>query len=180
MRDILQSRYLRRRVAHKQLARTSLIYLTCVYSSLNNVLISLYIIFLTHIYMLPVCDRLQRLQNRAGRIITFSDYNRRSVDILRDLRWDSLEQRRSKQLAISVFKSLNNLYPESLKNVFKPTSGVHSYNVRGASNNVFVPRPRTEAAKRAFSYRGAVMWNGLENMLKDEVNLNSFKSALSF
>ena len=60
------------------------------------------------------------------------------MDILRDLRWDSLEQRRSKQLAISVFKSLNNLYPESLKNVFKPTSGVHSYNVRGASNNVFV------------------------------------------
>ena len=101
-----------------------------------------------------LCDRLQRLQNRAGRIIKFCDYNSRSVDILRDLRWDSLEQRRSKQLAISVFKSLNNLYPESLKNVFKPTSGVHSYNVRGASNNVFVPRPRTEAAKRAFSYRG--------------------------
>ena len=24
------------------------------------------------------------------------------------------------------------------------------------------------------------MWNGLENVLKDEVNLNSFKSALSF
>ena len=48
-------------------------------------------------------DRLQRLQNRAGRIITFSDYNRRSTDILQDLRWDPLEQRRSKQLAISVF-----------------------------------------------------------------------------
>ena len=64
--------------------------------------------------------------------------------------------------------------------MFKPTSEVHSYNVRGASNNVFVPRARTEAAKRGFGYRGAVMWNGLENMLKDEVNLNSFKSALSF
>ena len=124
-------------------------------------------------------DRLQRLQNRAGRIITFSDYNTRFVDILQHLRWDTLEQRRSKQLAISVFKSLNNLYPESLKNMFKPTSGVHFYNVRGASNNIFVPRPRTEAAKRAFSYRGAVMWNGLENVLKDEINLNSFKSALS-
>ena len=101
-----------------------------------------------------LCDRLQRLHNRAGRIITFSDYNRRSTDILQDLRWDPLEQRRSKQLAISVFKSLNNLYPESLKNVFKPTSGAHSYNVHGASNNVFVPRPSTEAAKWAFSYRG--------------------------
>ena len=39
----------------------------------------------------------------------------------------------------------------------------------GASKNVFVPRPRTEAAKRALSYRGAVMWNGLENVLKDEI-----------
>ena len=46
--------------------------------------------------------------------------------------------------------------------MFKPTSGVHSKNVQGASNNIFVPRPCTEAAKRAFSYRGAVMWNGLE------------------
>ena len=39
---------------------------------------------------------------------------------------------------------------------------------------------RTEAAKRAFSYGGgggAVMWNGLENVLKDEINLNSFKST---
>ena len=126
-----------------------------------------------------LCDRLQRLQNRAGRIITFSDYNTRSADILQDLRWDTLEQRRSKQLAISVFKSLNNLYPESLKNMFKPTSWVHSYNVRFASKNIFVPRPRTEAGKRAFSFRGAVMWNGLENVLKDEINLNSFKSALS-
>ena len=46
------------------------------------------------------CDRLQKLQNRAGRIITFSDYNTRSADILQDLGWDSLEERRSKQLAI--------------------------------------------------------------------------------
>ena len=126
-----------------------------------------------------LCDRLQRLHyDMAGGIITFSDYTTRSVDIL-DLRWDTLEQRHAKQLVISVFKSLNNLYPESLKNMFKPTSGVHSYNVRGASNNIFVPRPHTEAAKRAFRYRGAVMWNGLENVLKDEINLNSFKNGPS-
>ena len=27
---------------------------------------------------------------------------------------------------------------------------------------------------------GAVMWNGLENVLKDEINLDYFKSSLSF
>ena len=56
-----------------------------------------------------------------------------------------------------------------LKNFFKPTSRVHSLNVRGASNNGFVPMPRTEAAKQAISYRGVVMRNGPENVLKDEV-----------
>ena len=38
-----------------------------------------------------LCDRLQRLHyDRAGRIITFSDYTTRSVDIL-DLIWDTFE-----------------------------------------------------------------------------------------
>ena len=118
-------------------------------------------------------DRLQRLQNRAGRIITFSDCNTRSADILQDLGCDTLDNRCSKQLAISVFKYLNNLYPESLKTCSNRTSRVHSYNIRGASNNVFVSRPPTEAAT------GGQSWNGLENELKDKINLHSFKSALS-
>ena len=101
-------------------------------------------------------DKLQRLQNKAGRLITFSDYSIRSADILLDLGWDTLEQRRSKQLAISVYKSMNGFYPEGFKNMFTPTSRIHSHNVRGSSNSLFVHRPRTEAAKRAFSYRGAV------------------------
>ena len=32
-----------------------------------------------------LCHRLHRLQKRAGRIITFGDYNTRSADILQDL-----------------------------------------------------------------------------------------------
>ena len=39
-----------------------------------------------------LCDRLQRLQNMAGRIITFSEYKTRSADIPQDLGWDTLEQ----------------------------------------------------------------------------------------
>ena len=76
------------------------------------------------------------------------------MDKLQDLGWDTLEQRRSKQLTTSVLKSLNNLHPEGLKNMFKPTSRLHSCNVRGSSNSVFVPRSRIDAALRAFSYRG--------------------------
>ena len=57
---------------------------------------------------------------------------------------------------------------------------MHSYKyVQGASNNIFVPRPRTEAAKRVLAIGGSQLWSDLENELKDEINLKPFKSALS-
>ena len=62
-------------------------------------------------------DRLQKLQNRAARIITFSGYEHRSTDILNDLGWETLEQRRAKQLAVGVYKSINNLLPVGLKSL---------------------------------------------------------------
>ena len=81
--------------------------------------------------------------------------NREQKQLLISCVWLFLGQRLSnKLLTRSVFKSLSNLYSEGLKNILKPTSRIHFYNVRGALNNVFVPRPHTEAAKWAFSFRG--------------------------
>ena len=36
-----------------------------------------------------------------------------------------------------------------------------------------------EATKRALNYREAATWNGLENNVKAELNLNCFMSALT-
>ena len=41
-------------------------------------------------------NRLQKLQSRAARIITFSGYEHRSTDDLNDLGWETLEKRRAK------------------------------------------------------------------------------------
>ena len=38
-----------------------------------------------------LCQKLQKLQNRAARTITKSDNDIRSADILRDLGWENLE-----------------------------------------------------------------------------------------
>ena len=86
---------------------------------------------------LSVCqsERLQKLQNRSARLITFSDLNVRSSTLLGDLGWDSLEQRRSKQLAIILFKTLHNLSSTRLNNILKATSSVHSHNLRNSKYN---------------------------------------------
>ena len=123
-------------------------------------------------------ERLQKLQNRAARLITFSDLNVRSSILLGDLGWDCLERRRSKQLAINLFKALHNLSPIRLTSIFKTTSSVHSHNLRNSKHNLFVPRPSTEAGKRSFQYRGSVLWNSLPLSAKTQPTLGSFKSSL--
>ena len=88
---------------------------------------------------MPV-ERLQKLQNRAVWIVTYSDFNSRSLRLLDDHGWDTLEQRRAKHLAVVLFKTVNDLFPARLNNIFKNTSGVHSHNLRSSYHNRFVPR----------------------------------------
>ena len=50
-------------------------------------------------------QKLQKLQNRAARVITKSTYDTSAKPLLNSLNWDDLATRRKKQLLISVFKS---------------------------------------------------------------------------
>ena len=49
-------------------------------------------------------DKLQKLQNRAARIITRADYSIRSSDVLNSLEWSNLEERRKRHLLVKMFK----------------------------------------------------------------------------
>ena len=57
-------------------------------------------------------DKLQKLQNRAARAITQSNFDT-SSSYLRNLPgWDDLSTRRDKQLSIAMFKTLNGFFPK--------------------------------------------------------------------
>ncbi len=58
--------------------------------------------------------QLQRMQNRAARIITGSDYYTRSSEILRSLNWINLEDGRAIQLKKLMYKTTNNMVPSYL------------------------------------------------------------------
>ena len=58
-----------------------------------------------------LADKLQKLQNRAARILTFSNYDVRSSVLLDEVGWESLEYVRLKQLAVTIYKIHNNLSP---------------------------------------------------------------------
>ena len=122
-------------------------------------------------------DKLQTLQNRAARVITSSNYEIRSVEILKKLNWENLETRRSKQLAVLMYKIINEKTPNYLTRIFTNTNSVHTHNLRNSKHNIFVPRPNTEAGRNSLHYRGAVLWNSLSNDMRNKLSLNTFKNS---
>ena len=56
-------------------------------------------------------DRLQKLQNRAARVLTFSRYDAYANRLFRQLNWKDLSTQFQIQKALMVHKSLNDLVP---------------------------------------------------------------------
>ena len=106
-----------------------------------------------------IADKLRKMQNRAARIIAFSNYEVRSSFLLNELGWERLEHVRLKQLAVTMYKIHNDLSLSHLRRIFTNTSNVHSHNLRNSEVNYYVPRPRTESAKGSLHYSGSVLWN---------------------
>ena len=61
-----------------------------------------------------LATKLQKLQNRAARIITFQGYDVRSAQIRKQLNWEDLASRRQKHLSLLMYDAIN-------KNVFSAT-----------------------------------------------------------
>ena len=59
----------------------------------------------------PLFDRLQKLQNRAARVLTFSRYDAHANRLFRQLNWKDLGTQFQIQKALMVHKSLNDLVP---------------------------------------------------------------------
>ena len=73
-------------------------------------------------------QRLQKIQNRAARVITGKSYEVRSSEILRELDWQTLEKRRKCNKAIFMYKIKHTNEPPqcmaNLLNVNNNTIGI--------------------------------------------------------
>ena len=92
-------------------------------------------------------NKLQRLQNRAVRIITKRGYEYRSADILNELGLPALDVRRNNQLCITMHQVKNNLTPQYLTDLFCKTSSIHDYNTRFAQDALTLPKPNSNSLK---------------------------------
>ena len=117
---------------------------------------------------------LQKLQNRAARIILQRESFRNTFDILN---WVELSTRRKIHKFVLVYKCLNNLVAECFRGYFTRNSRIHSYNTR-RKNNLHLPKPNLSLGRRSFIYSGSLLYNNLPDEIKNAVSLTKFKSLV--
>ena len=122
-------------------------------------------------------DKLQKLQNRAARVITQSPFDTSSNLLLAMLRWEKLSLRHKKQKALIMYKTLNELAPDYLQCLFTERH-VNDYNLRNLEGKLSLPKPNTNYLKRSFCYSGACLWNNLPQDLKSVCSIGQFKRGI--
>ena len=121
---------------------------------------------------------LQKLQNRAARIVTGSPFDTPAAPLLQRLGWPSIDKLINRETCTMVFKSLNDLAPENLGNIFSKLSDVHARVLRNTKCNLALPKMRTAYGQKSFAFRGANAWNKLDSEMKLAPSIQSFKSKL--
>ena len=124
-------------------------------------------------------NKLQKIQNRAARIITGSDYDAPSEPLLMELGWRNIRELIRYDTVVMIHKSKYNFSPEYIKSLFLPNDLVHDKPLRNSKTEFRLPRMETASGQRSFSFRGAQVWNSLDKDLKGETSLGSLKKKLS-
>ena len=94
--------------------------------------------------------RLQKLQNRAARIIMNMSNDVDHLVALDALDWKPLKTERIKAKSKLMFKLLNKMGPKSLTDLFTFKSEVTNYKLRVVESTLCLPQPRTNSMKKSF------------------------------
>ena len=127
-------------------------------------------------------SRVQRLQNRAARIITgnFDYFNVRGIDIVKRLQWMNVIERRDYFVALTVFKCIHGMAPTYISDCITICNEVAVRDTRysTSANLLTLPYASLDIFKNSFAYRGPFIWNDLPHDIRKCATLSCFKTAL--
>ena len=136
-----------------------------------------------HNFSVEHIDKLYKLQKRAARVITRSNYDIRSSQIFTLLDWRPINESLDERELVMTFKAQLGLVPNYLTQLFNLNNNIN-HQLRSNNRSLYIPKPRTNFLKNSFSYRGAVSWNNLPHNIIDRaitgnMSLSSFKNSLT-
>ena len=122
-------------------------------------------------------NRLQKIQNKAARLITRDKASTHIQPVLRSLHWLPVKERIEFKSLCFVFKCLHDLAPQYLKDLFKEYQPVRTLR---SSDALLLETPSSNLALcgKAFSVSGAKLWNSISLDTRTSSNLDIFKRKL--
>ena len=123
-------------------------------------------------------DALEKLQFEAARVVTGLTRSVSLVNLLNEIGWVSLSDRRKIQKLIIVFKHRQGLLPDYLSNIFPAiVSEASQRQLRNNDNYITLVR-RTQLFSNSFIPSATYLWNNLDTDIKNTGSLNAFKQKL--
>ena len=105
--------------------------------------------------LLNEMEALQKLQNKAARIVTNSPFDASAAPLLQRLGWPSVQKLINKETGPMVYKSLNSIAPQYLSDLFVRLSEVHPREFRNSKTDLVIPMLKTSNDQNSFVYRRA-------------------------
>ena len=123
-------------------------------------------------------NQLQKLQNRAARILMESSFNAPSGPLIKSLGWKTIRELIDEESKLIVYKSINRLAPQYLRDLFTRNSFDNSYSPRNTATDLKIPKKTSKNGQKSFSYRGVKLWNSLKTETKRSPSVCAFKSNI--
>ena len=124
-------------------------------------------------------SRLQRLQNRAARIIYQLPRRHPTSDLLVSLHWLPIDKRIQFKILLYAFKVLNGLSPTYLNDcitIYVPLrEGLRSHN---DPNRLAIPKSCRRIGDSSFSTIAPKLWNELPKNIRSMTSIGTFKREL--
>ena len=122
-------------------------------------------------------NELQKLQNRAVRIVTNRKYDASAKPIIKKLGWLTVSEIIRMETLSMVYKSINDLAPTYLTEMFSRLSDRSKRELRNTRSDLEIPLRKSANGQKCFSYKGATMWNCLSLESKLSPTLKTFKKS---
>lgn len=123
--------------------------------------------------------RLQKLQNRAARLIYQVNRRTSAPPLLRELHWLPVQQRIEFKTLVHVYNCLSGSSPVYLqKLISKYTGGRPGLRSSVDHTRLVIQRTRKSYGDRSFSVIGPRLWNDLPRNIREAPNLKCFKKQL--
>ena len=145
----------------------------------NSIILPHFTYCSTILYMANQTDlnRLQKLQNRAMRVILKCSIYTSISGMLDCLKWLNISQFIVYNVLIFIHKiSIDTNIPEYLKHILSKFDSIHQYNTRG-KHNFIIKQAKKSATYCSVFYKGATEYNKLSTDFK-RMNLDTFKRQL--